>query len=163
MNTVFSKTFKNAWVLSLSNAVAGSTLPLMHLAGTLAGSRLAPSPDWSTAPIALMILGTACSVIPVSRTMQHFGRKIGIYLFLAVGIMVCILAMTALNIGSFTLFCIASFILGAFNATLLQSRFAAMESVGISDRSNRRINVHGQWNHCGLFRPRNRTHWERTF
>ena len=135
MNTVFSKTFKNAWVLSLSNAVAGSTLPLMHLAGTLAGSRLAPSSDWSTAPIALMILGTACSVIPVSRTMQHFGRKIGIYLFLAVGIMVCILAMTALNIGSFTLFCIASFILGAFNATLLQSRFAAMESVGISDRA----------------------------
>ena len=135
MSTIFSKTFKNAWVLSLSNAVAGSTLPLMHLAGTLAGSRLAPSPDWSTAPIALMILGTACSVIPVSRTMQHFGRKIGIYLFLAVGIMVCILAMTALHIASFTLFCIASFILGSFNATLLQSRFAAMESVEIEDRT----------------------------
>ena len=135
MSTIFSKTFKNAWVLSLSNAVAGSTLPLMHLAGTLAGSRLAPSPDWSTAPIALMILGTACSVIPVSRTMQHFGRKTGIYLFLAVGIMVCILAMTALHIASFTLFCIASFILGSFNATLLQSRFAAMESVGIEDRT----------------------------
>ena len=135
MSTIFSKTYKNAWILSLSNAVAGSTLPLMHLAGTLAGSRLAPSPDWATAPIALMILGTACSVIPVSRTMQHFGRKTGIYLFLAVGIMVCILAMTALNIGSFTLFCIASFILGSFNATLLQSRFAAMESVGIADRT----------------------------
>lgn len=135
MSIIFSKTFKNAWVLSLSNAVAGSTLPLMHLAGTLAGSQLAPSPDWSTAPIALMILGTACSVIPVSRTMQHFGRKTGIYLFLAVGIIVCILAMTALNIASFTLFCIASFILGSFNATLLQSRFAAMESVGIEGRT----------------------------
>ena len=135
MSIIFSKTFKNAWVLSLSNAVAGSTLPLMHLAGTLAGSRLAPSPDWATAPIALMILGTACSVVPVSRTMQHFGRKTGIYLFLAVGIMVCITAMTALKIGSFTLFCLASFILGSFNATLLQSRFAAMESVGIEDRT----------------------------
>jgi len=135
MSIIFSKTFKNAWVLSLSNAVAGSTLPLMHLAGTLAGSQLAPSPDWSTAPIALMILGTACSVIPVSRTMQYFGRKTGIYLFLAVGIIVCILAMTALNIASFTLFCIASFILGSFNATLLQSRFAAMESVGIEGRT----------------------------
>ena len=135
MSIIFSKTFKNAWILSLSNAVAGSTLPLMHLAGTLAGSRLAPSPDWATAPIALMILGTACSVVPVSRTMQHFGRKTGIYLFLAVGIIVCITAMTALKIGSFTLFCLASFILGSFNATLLQSRFAAMESVGIEDRT----------------------------
>ena len=43
--------------------------------------------------------------------------------------------MTALKIGSFTLFCLASFILGSFNATLLQSRFAAMESVGIEDRT----------------------------
>jgi len=39
------------------------------------------------------------------------------------------LAMTALEIGSFSLFCLASFMLGSFNATLLQGRFAAMESV----------------------------------
>lgn len=129
MNIIFSKDYKNAWVLSLSNAVAGSILPLMHLAGTLAGSTLAPSPSWATAPIALMILGTASSVVPVSRTMQNLGRKMGIYVFLGVGLLVCMLAMTALEIGSFSLFCLASFMLGSFNATLLQGRFAAMESV----------------------------------
>ena len=129
MNIIFSRDYKNAWVLSLSNAVAGSILPLMHLAGTLAGSTLAPSPSWATAPIALMILGTASSVVPVSRTMQSLGRKMGIYVFLGVGLLVCILAMTALEIGSFSLFCLASFMLGSFNATLLQGRFAAMESV----------------------------------
>ena len=129
MNIIFSKDYKNAWVLSLSNAVAGSILPLMHLAGTLAGSTLAPSPSWATAPIALMILGTASSVVPVSRTMQSLGRKMGIYVFLGVGLLVCMLAMTALEIGSFSLFCLASFMLGSFNATLLQGRFAAMESV----------------------------------
>ena len=129
MNIIFSKDYKNAWVLSLSNAVAGSILPLMHLAGTLAGSTLAPSPSWATAPIALMILGTASSVVPVSRTMQNLGRKMGIYVFLGIGLLVCMLAMTALEIGSFSLFCLASFMLGSFNATLLQGRFAAMESV----------------------------------
>ena len=129
MNIIFSRDYKNAWVLSLSNAVAGSILPLMHLAGTLAGSTLAPSPSWATAPIALMILGTASSVVPVSRTMQNLGRKMGIYVFLGVGLLVCMLAMTALEIGSFSLFCLASFMLGSFNATLLQGRFAAMESV----------------------------------
>ena len=129
MNIIFSRDYKNAWVLSLSNAVAGSILPLMHLAGTLAGSTLAPSPSWATAPIALMILGTASSVVPVSRTMQSLGRKMGIYVFLGVGLLVCMLAMTALEIGSFSLFCLASFMLGSFNATLLQGRFAAMESV----------------------------------
>ena len=77
MGIIFSRVFKNAWILSLSNAIAGSTLPLMHLAGTLAGSSLAPSPDWATAPIALMILGTACSVIFVSKIMQRYGRHNG--------------------------------------------------------------------------------------
>lgn len=135
MNIIFSNAFKNVWVLSLSNAIAGSTLPLMHLAGTLAGSSLAPSPDWSTAPIALMILGTACSVVFVTRTMQRLGRKIGIYVFLAVGLVVCLLAVAALQIRSFSLFCVASFLLGSFNATLLQARFAAMESVGIAHKT----------------------------
>jgi len=135
MGIIFSKDYKNAWVLSLSNAVAGSILPLMHLAGTLAGSTLAPSPSWATAPIALMILGTACSVVLVTRTMQNLGRKMGIYVFLGVGLLVCVLAMTALEFGSFSLFCLASFMLGSFNATLLQGRFAAMESVGIEHRT----------------------------
>ena len=135
MSIIFSKDYKNAWVLSLSNAVAGSILPLMHLAGTLAGSTLAPSPSWATAPIALMILGTASSVVLVTRTMQNLGRKMGIYVFLGVGLLVCMLAMTALEFGSFSLFCLASFMLGSFNATLLQGRFAAMESVGIEHRT----------------------------
>lgn len=135
MGIIFSKDYKNAWVLSLSNAVAGSILPLMHLAGTLAGSTLAPSPSWATAPIALMILGTASSVVLVTRTMQNLGRKMGIYVFLGVGLLVCVLAMTALELGSFSLFCLASFMLGSFNATLLQGRFAAMESVGIEHRT----------------------------
>jgi MFS family permease len=135
MNIIFSKTFKNVWILSLSNAIAGSTLPLMHLAGTLAGSSLAPSPDWATAPIALMILGTACSVMLVTRTMQRLGRKDGIYVFLAVGLAVCLLAAFALQTSSFVLFCLASFLLGSFNATLLQARFAAMESVSMEHRA----------------------------
>ena len=135
MGIIFSKDYKNAWVLSLSNAVAGSILPLMHLAGTLAGSTLAPSPSWATAPIALMILGTASSVVLVTRTMQNLGRKMGIYVFLGVGLLVCMLAMTALEFGSFSLFCLASFMLGSFNASLLQGRFAAMESVGIEHRT----------------------------
>ena len=135
MGIIFSKDYKNAWVLSLSNAVAGSILPLMHLAGTLAGSTLAPSPSWATAPIALMILGTASSVVLVTRTMQNLGRNMGIYVFLGVGLLVCMLAMTALEFGSFSLFCLASFMLGSFNATLLQGRFAAMESVGIEHRT----------------------------
>lgn len=135
MALIFSRLFKNAWLLSISNAIAGSTLPLMHLAGALAGSRLAPSPDWATAPIALMITGTACSVVVVSKTMQRLGRKTGLLVFLGLGISVCLMIITALEVHSFSLFCLASFILGAFNATLLQGRFAAMETVESEHRA----------------------------
>ncbi len=135
MALIFSRSFQNVWLLSISNAIAGSTLPLMHLAGTLAGSRLAPSLDWATAPIALMITGTACSVVAVSKIMLCLGRKIGFLVFLGLGIAVCLMTTAALEMGSFTLFCFASFMLGAFNATLLQGRFAAMESVSSQHRA----------------------------
>jgi len=131
MNVVFTADFKNIWVLSLSSALAGSVIPLMVLVGSLVGAELAPTVTWATAPIALMILGTALAVIPVSSCMQALGRKRALWLFMSLGIVSCGLAMIALQLQSFTLFCITSLLLGTTNTALLQTRFAAMESVTI--------------------------------
>ena len=131
MNIVSTAGFKNVWVLSLSCALAGSVIPLMVLVGSLVGAELAPSVTWATAPIALMISGTALAVMPVSRCMQVLGRKKTLWLFMGLGIVTCGLAMIALQLQSFTLFCITSLLLGATNTALLQTRFAAMESVAI--------------------------------
>lgn len=53
------------------------------------GAELAPSAAWATTPIALMILGTALAVIPVSRSMQTLGRKKALWLFMGLGILGC--------------------------------------------------------------------------
>ena len=131
MKTAFTTEFKNVWILSLSCALAGSIIPLMVLVGSLVGTELAPSPTWATAPIALMIVGTALAVIPVSRSMQALGRKKALWLFMGLGMLGCGLAMGALQLHSFALFCLTSILLGATNTALLQTRFIAMESVAI--------------------------------
>ena len=123
--------FNNVWVLSISSALAGSLITLMLLAGSLAGTNLAPTPDWATAPIALMIAGTAMAVIPVTYCMRRLGRKSALLVFMLASVLICGLAILALQLHSFSLFCVTAFILGFCNAALLQTRFAAMESVAV--------------------------------
>ena len=129
MKIAFTTDFKNVWILSLSCALAGSIIPLMVLVGSLVGAELAPSTTWATTPIALMILGTALAVIPVSRSMQTLGRKKALWLFMGLGIAGCGLAMISLQLQSFIMFCLTSVLLGTTNTALLQTRFIAMESV----------------------------------
>jgi MFS family permease len=123
--------FNNVWVLSISSALAGSLITLMLLAGSLAGTNLAPTSEWATAPIALMIAGTAMAVIPVTHCMRRLGRKSALLVFMLASAFICALAILALQLHSFSLFCITTFILGFCNAALLQTRFAAMESVAV--------------------------------
>ena len=118
MNIFSTSGFRNVWVLSISGALAGSVIPLMILAGSLAGTYLAPSAAWATAPIALMITGTAAGVIPVTQCMRIMGRKNGLLLFMVIAILTCGLSFIALQLNSFTLFCISALALGSCNAAI---------------------------------------------
>ena len=106
-----------------------SAAPLMVLIGAIIGTTLAPSIEWATLPIALMVIGTACGVVPAARAMSELGRKSTFLLFIALGIAACLLAGQAVTVGSFPLFCLSCTLLGVTNAALQQVRFAAMECV----------------------------------
>lgn len=121
--------FFNVWVLALSNALSFSATPLMMFIGSLIGAEMAPSANWATLPIALMVVGTALGVMPATQLMRRYGRKTGLYLFLALGTFACWMAGEGIAADSFVLFCAASALLGATNAALQQMRFAAMECV----------------------------------
>ena len=121
--------FRNVWVLTLSNALAASIMTLMILVGSLVGAELAPSSRWATLPIALTVIGTAVGILPATTCMQLLGRKYALWVFMALGVAACWLASSALQQQSFSLFCIAAVLLGATNAALQQTRFAAMEAV----------------------------------
>lgn len=129
MNLIFSQDFRNVWILSIGSALAGSLIPVMLLVGSLIGADLAPDTNLATAPLALMILGTAISVVPITACMRSLGRRTSLWLFMAIGISTCGMAVMALQLQSFTLFCLAALILGSCNGAILQTRFAAMESV----------------------------------
>jgi MFS family permease len=59
------------------------------------------------------------------------GRKSALLVFMLASALICGLAILALQLHSFSLFCVTAFILGFCNAALLQTRFAAMESVAL--------------------------------
>ncbi|ARN74573.1 MFS transporter [Oceanicoccus sagamiensis] len=124
--------FGNVFILAFSNALAFSVTPMMMLVGSLLGADMAPSVDWATLPIALMVIGTAIGVVPATKLMQSLGRKNALWLFMGLGIATCLLASESLVYHSFTLFCVCALFIGVTNAALQQVRFAAMECVDAS-------------------------------
>jgi MFS family permease len=121
--------FTTVWLLAGINAIAMSAIPMMMLIGSIIGNHLAPDAQWATLPIAIMVIGTACGVVPATRGMERLGRKTTFLLFIALGTAACALAGQALALQSFGLYCFSALLLGVTNAALQQLRFAAMESV----------------------------------
>ncbi|OED42232.1 hypothetical protein ACH42_12340 [Endozoicomonas sp. (ex Bugula neritina AB1)] len=119
----------NVWTLFFAQAFAMCSAPLMVFAAALASRDIAPSPIWTTLPVSLLVLGTACSVYPASRLAKRWGRKKIFMVAMATGAIGALSAMIALNKGSFVGFSVSALVLGAVIAVGQQFRFAAMESV----------------------------------
>jgi MFS family permease len=124
---------RNVWVLMLAQVFNQSSAPVMVLIGGLIGASLAPSPQWVTLPVALMVVGTALAALPVSRLMRRWGRKRVFMLGTGVSSVGAAVAAAAVQTASFAVFCMGSLFLGASLAFVQQYRFAAMESVGVAD------------------------------
>jgi len=121
----------NVWLLTLILSLAMSAGAMMVIVGGVLGAQLAPSPQFSTLPVALMILGTACGVVPVTRFMGNVGRKpvfIGVALLSTSS---ALMAAYSAYIANFYLFLAGSFMLGVAVSGFQQIRFAAMESVSV--------------------------------
>jgi Arabinose efflux permease len=129
-NMIECKRFpRNIWLLTLVSALAMAAAPLFILAGGLAGAELAPSPKWSTLPIACVVLGAATGMVPAIYILKYLGRKAGSYVGL------CCLALSGLvcawgcYISSFAALCGGAVILGLGSSFTQQFRFAVIESV----------------------------------
>ncbi|WP_020405673.1 MFS transporter [Hahella ganghwensis] len=117
------------WVLMLAQALSMSIAPLLVFSGGILGSDLAPEPEWATLPLAVMVVGTAAGVLPVTRFMHFWGRR---RVFIAGSILASAAsagAAVSVVMGSFWLFCLAGFLLGGSLSVAQQYRFAAMEAV----------------------------------
>jgi len=120
---------KNVWILSLSLALFMSLGVFIVFVGGIVGTTLATTKSLATLPVAMIVVGTASSIVPVVRLMGVFGRRkvfLGVCLFTVALIG---LSIYALIMKSFVLFCVSSFGFGTTTATMNQFRFAAIESV----------------------------------
>lgn len=121
----------NVWLLTLIQALAISAGTMLVLAGGVLGAQLTPDPKWSTLPLAMSIVGTACGVVPITRLMQHFGRKPVFIAATIMGALVSLLAAASIVKSNFSGLVIAAFLLGMMMSAIQQIRFAAMESVSV--------------------------------
>src|SRR5664279_1973557 len=81
------------------------------------------------------VLGSALSTMPMSLWMAKVGRRRGFMTGAFINIGGCAIAVVALWLASFPLYCLATAVIGVYNAVGLQYRFAAAEVAAPADRA----------------------------
>jgi predicted MFS family arabinose efflux permease len=93
----------------------------------LVGYELAQTKSLATLGATTYVIGSALATMPLSLWMARAGRRAGFMAGALVNVAGSCLAAFALSIRSFPLFCVATGIIGVYNAVGLQYRFAAAE------------------------------------
>jgi len=125
------KDFKTLIILTLAQSFGQTAAPILVLLGGIVGTRIAPSPDLATLPIAVQVIGIASATIPASLLMSRVGRRAGFLTATLLAIFASLLAARAIYLESFGLFVGSCFLIGNYIAFLQQFRFAVAESVPV--------------------------------
>ncbi|MGB3068567.1 MAG: MFS transporter [Ottowia sp.] len=119
----------NIWRLSIAQALAGANAVVVYATGAIIGNTLAPTPMLATLPISIFVVGMAACILPVGAVAQKHGRRAAFLVGTSAGVLTGVIAMLAVIIGSFWLFCLATFFGGGYAAVVLSFRFAAADGV----------------------------------
>ena len=101
----------------------------------LVGYALADTKALATLGVTLYVLGSAVATMPASLVMARIGRRKGFMAGALINVAGCALAALAISRGSFVLYCIATAVIGVYNAIGLQYRFAAAEVAAPADKA----------------------------
>ncbi|MFT8246155.1 MFS transporter [Roseomonas sp. BN140053] len=119
----------NVLRLAVAQALAGANAVVVYATGAIIGSSLAPIPALATLPVSIFVVGMAACTLPAGMIAQRHGRRAAFLTGAGCGVLVGLLAALALVLGSFWLFCAATFFGGAYAAVVLSFRFAAADCV----------------------------------
>jgi MFS family permease len=115
--------------LAIGQALAGANSTIVYATGAILGDELAPDKALATLPISVFVVGMAACILPFGAIARRCGRRAAFLAGTGCGVLVGLLASAAVTIGSFWLFCIATFFGGAYAAVVLSFRFAAADCV----------------------------------
>ena len=120
--------------LTVAQALAGANSAVVYATGAIVGNMLAPSKALATLPISLFVVGMAACTLPAGAIARRHGRRAAFLAGTGCGVLVGLLAALAVVLGSFWLFCAATFFGGAYTAVVLSFRFAAADCVPLERR-----------------------------
>ncbi len=119
----------NIWRLAIAQALAGANSVVVYATGAIVGNMLAPSPVLATLPVSIFVVGMAACILPAGGIARRHGRLAAFLAGTGLGVLAGLLATLAVIMGSFWLFCLATFFGGGYAAVVLQFRFAAADGV----------------------------------
>ena len=101
----------------------------------LVGYALAGTKALSTLGVTTYVIGSAVAALPMALWMAQVGRRRGFMAGALINVVGCMIGVLALAQRSFWLFCVATAIIGVYNAVGLQYRFAAAEVAAPGDKA----------------------------
>ncbi len=125
----------NIWRLSIAQALAGANSVVVYATGAIVGDMLAPIPMLATLPISIFVVGMAACILPIGAVSRRYGRRAAFLAGTGAGVLTGLLAMLAVILGWFWLFCLATFFGGSYAAVVLSFRFAAADGVAPARRA----------------------------
>jgi predicted MFS family arabinose efflux permease len=144
--------------LTLAQALAGANSVVVYATGAIIGHMLAPNKALATLPISIFVVGMALCILPMGLIAERHGRKKAFLAGTLCGVLTGLVAALAVIMGSFWLFCLATFLGGAYAAVVLSFRFAAADGVDESRRARALSMVMGGGVAAGVVGPQLVTH-----
>jgi MFS family permease len=143
----------NVWRLTLAQALAGANAVVVYATGAIIGNQLAPAPVLATLPVSIFVVGMAACILPAGAVARRHGRRTAFLAGTSAGVLTGLLAALAVVVGSFWLFCLATFFGGSYAAVVLSFRFAAADGVAPARRARALSLVMGGGVAAGVIGP----------
>jgi len=125
----------NIWRLAIAQALSGANAVVVFATGGIVGAALAPTAMLATLPISIFVVGMAACTLPTGAIARRHGRRAAFMIGSGSGVLTGLLAMLAVIIGSFWLFCVATFLGGSYAAVVQSFRFAAADGIAPKGRA----------------------------
>jgi MFS family permease len=152
--------YRNILLLACCQALLLTNGAGLIAMSALVGFSLTETKALATLGATTYVLGSALATMPASLWMARVGRRTGFMTGALVNVGGCGLAAFALWQHSFVLFCVATAVIGIYNAIGLQYRFAAAEIASPADRA-KAISLVLAGGIVGGFLGPQTTHWGR--
>jgi MFS family permease len=130
-----STSYRDIFLLACCQALLLTNASGLISMNGLVGYSLVESKTLATLGATTYVLGSALATMPMSLWMGRAGRRRGFMTGALINVGGCMLAAAALAARSFPLYCVATAVIGIYNAVGLQYRFAAAEVASVADKA----------------------------